>query len=752
MIKPMKKFPVFFHLMLAAILLVSACALPGSEEEPEIPIEDLETTAESSLEAESASRQLECEIEGYPCTYAETDPQVLEDSFLTLTEAALKVSDETGISGAAEYLQNQENVVEVIYDQTALRFRLKNGPPLWLYNADAIYQNTKMGLGTAPPNQSKKLILNPGLQTGSDDGPIGKSEKGIEPKKKALLLSPYLWDFETDETEVVKLLLGKKNYDCAGCVVVKKNQAKGDQNVTLNDFKNWGDYDLINLSTHGSQVCKQGKCVTSLSTGVYYPFPYLDTITMGPFPDTLGVLESEPGVRYGISASPACQAYRQALNSGELDEEGRASVEKAYQDRNCEFLSNKLWQSVDDNFFRYHYQSGKNPLDDKFIFLNACQSMIDKSLAEIISGDNTTVLGWTESIDAFIASQVAIRFYEHYLDNGLKAEEAFQEANNYAKENFSKDSLRRYQPKGIALESLPPVEFITDGELDTRGREIITLLQPIFRTELNERAAVPTVGAAGDGQPDKLLFLVQIDGISEDQNPEEFLIRLAVDGQDLEDTFRPMEKISEYSYWTVAEVPLPFDAAERKFVELEAWVELPTGGVSRHVVEEVELANCGWNMNLSGGASGDYAGDIVFPTANLTNANAEQLRRLAEEGYLGPSETGAGMPAPEELAGLPDSYLLGSQQGYPFLMVIPGQGLTAMLEEGSLGVGNQIALNLSEDTPERKTGSYSGTYSDLMTQSSISLQGDLIWHADSICSMDVILELIENPFPEGLTP
>jgi hypothetical protein len=661
------------------------------------------------------------------------------------------VSDETGILGAAEYLQDQKDVVEVIHDQTALRFRLKDGPPLWLYNADAFFQNTKMGLGTAPPDQSRNLVI-PVLQTGSDDGPIGESEKGTEPKKKALLLSPYLWDFGADETEVVKLMLGKKNYDCAGCVVVKKNEAMGDQNVTLNDFKNWGDFDLINLSTHGSQVCKQGKCVTSLSTGVYYNLPPLETILPGQLTDFQDVLESEPGVRYGISASRACQAYREALNGGELDEEGRASVENAYQQKNCEFLSNKLWQSIDDNFFRYHYQSGRIPLDDKFIFLNACQSMIDTSLAKAMSGDNTTVLGWTETIDAFIASQVAIRFYEHYLDDSLIAEKAFEKANTYAKENYSKDSLRRYKPKGIAIESLPPVEFLSDGDLTTRGREIITLLQPIFRTELQERDAVPTVGAAGDGQPDKLLLLVQTDGISEDQTPEEFVIHFSVDGQDLEGTFRPMKKFSEYSYWTVAEVPLPFDAAEREYVELEAWVELPTGGESRHVVEEVELANCGWNLSLSGGASGEYAGDIVFPTANLTNANAEQLRRLAEEGYLGPGETGAGMPSPQELAGLPDSYLLGSQQGYPFLMVIPGQGLTAMLEANSLGIGNQVSLNLSEDTPERKHGSYSGSYSDLMSQSSISIQGDLIWHADSICSMDVILELIENPLPEGLNP
>jgi hypothetical protein len=296
------------------------------------------------------------------------------------------------------------------------------------------------------------------------------------------------------------------------------------------------------------------------------------------------------------------------------------------------------------------------------------------------------------------------------------------------------------------------VEFLTEGDLDTRGREIITLLQPIFRTELEEKDAVPTIGAAGDGQPDKLLFLVQLDGILEEDNLDEFVIHFSVDEEDLEGTFQPMEKISEYSYWTLAEVPLPFDALEREFVELEAWVELPSGGESRNVIEEVELANCGWNLSLSGSSSGEFSGDIVFPTANLSNANAEQLRRLAEEGYLGPGETGAGMPSPQELAGLPDSYLLGSQQQYPFLMIIPGQGLTTMLEANSLGIGNQISLNLSEDTPERKTGSYSGSFSDLLTQSSVSLQGDLIWHADSICSMNVILELIENPYLEGLIP
>ena len=613
-----------------------------------------------------------------------------------------------------------------------------------------------------PPAES---FQSDSFDSGIISGIIGYSIFGEEPKKKALILSAFDWQFGSKETDDLRdKIANQRNYDCPDCLDYLKNTVplqSPDQDeetyelrkleslrmdISITDYMTWEDYDLIHLSTHGFQLCDETleNCQSGLMTGRF--------TVKEEWSREGGDSFDVPGVVWSRTAAPGCSRLENKRKNNQLSDEEWKENYQEWRRKGCATYTNRWWQIIEPGFFAYHYSNLGKQLDDKLIYFSACQSMKDDSFVSVIEGENTTIMGWTENVKVSNAVEVSSEFYHYYVTEALEADEAVKNVKENLGDSFQVSALETSTIKGIEIESLTPPDFLQKGEQQTRGREIITLLQPIFRTELEERDSVPTIGAAGDGQPDKLLFLVQIDGILEEDNLDEFVIHFSVDEEDLDGTYRPMEKISEYSYWTLAEVPLPFDALEREFVELEAWVELPTGGQSRHVVEKVELANCGWNLSLSGGASGEYAGDIVFPTANLTNANAEQLRRLAEEGYLGPGETGAGMPSPQELAGLPDSYLLGSQQGYPFLMVIPGQGLTAMLEANSPGIGNQVSLNLSEDTPERKTGSYSGSYSDLMTQSSVSIQGDLIWHADSICSMDVILELIENPLPEGLAP
>jgi len=277
------------------------------------------------------------------------------------------------------------------------------------------------------------------------------------------------------------------------------------------------------------------------------------------------------------------------------------------------------------------------------------------------------------------------------------------------------------------------------------------LMQPVYRVELQEKDAIPTNGGAGDGINDSLIFLVQVDGIDESENPEDFVIHLAVDGEELNGTFTPKEKISDYSYWTLDEVELPFDAADRDLIELEAWVELPTGGESRHVLEEVELANCGWTGTLSGSKSGKVSGDIVFPSTNLTSVNIEELTLLANEGFLGP-DSGSGLPSPADFASLPFNAIFGSRSQFPFMMLIPDQGGTVMLEQNSLAAGQEVAFNLLENNQERFEGSFSVSVTDLMTQSGYSIAGEMFWHVDSFCSMDVILELAANPLPENLVP
>lgn len=762
----MKKYsvPTLSYLMLvfAGIFTLGACSFSKNS-----TTDTAQSTALEQPAAESEGTKLDCEVEGYPCSYADADPQVLEESFEALNEAALAIEEGESIEDAVKVLQNRNDLAELIYEPEGIRFRLDNGPPMWVFNGDAITGGTKgpgFGSSAKDPIHSGDLD-SPLLQSGEDDGPIGESKRGEEPFKKALLLSPLWWEFEIDEVIAIQSILenSHRNYRCDNCQVEVKRNTIPDQRddesdeeyelnkprnikfeVTLDDFKSWDQYDLIHLSTHGSQFCKEVKCVGMLMTGQFIELvDYQSGIEL--------FYSQEPGLVWGRAAVPGCGILKQKMNDDAAGKTDRAEAKQDWINKGCGIFTNRYWQLVEPDFFRYYYQNAGKPLDDKLIFFSACESMKDFSLAKSVAGKNTTVYGWSETVDLSGGAYVAIDFYQYYVKKGLRAEVAFDKV----KDDLIKDNLnpvlRRYQPKGVEIESILPPEFLQDGEENTRGREIITLMQPIYREELEELDAIPTIGAAGDGENDDLLFLIQVDGIDEDQNPDDFVIHIAVDGVELDETFKPREKIDEYSYWTLDVVSLPFDAADRDYVELEAWVDLPEGGESRHVLEEVELANCGWTGTLSGSRSGQIEGDIVFPSIHLSAVDINRLSLLAGEGILG--MLGEEESRTETLANLPRSVMMGSREQFPFLMVIPGQAANAMLEENTLGIGgNQTSLNLSEETEQRVEGSFSAELTELTTQQQYSIQGDLIWHVDSFCSLDVMMELVENPLPAGLAP
>lgn len=747
--------------VLAVSILTLGCSLTGRLLGNENPAG---SPPEASSEAET---DLVCGPDEEPCSYADYEQEVLNRSTEALDQAALVVDESGSITAAARTLEKRDDLAMLRSAPEGLVFRLKGGPEMWLINGAAIKVGTK-SLGApadlGAPAPERPLPSDPGWFR-EDDGPIGESEQGEEPTKKALILSPFWWEFGDDETDDLAQLLGRahRNYRCGDCVELKINtirqREKGesreyyelaktlsiDFGVSLTDFGSWSQYDLVHVSTHGMQICDDQGCSTMIMTGRFLDKPEW---TEAGAPDF-----DVPGVYWGRTAVPGCGGLDQQLESGELSDEEWDRTYQEWKGKGCSTFTNRWWQVLGPGFFSSVYGGAGKTLDEKFIFFSACQSMKDLTLSKAVAGDNTTVLGWTETVDADAAAKVSMDFYELYIRQGLRAEAAFKEVKDNLGENFQADALRRFKPKGVDLETLVPPEFEQEGEENTRGREIITLFQPIYREELKERDPIPTNGIPGDGENDELLFQVQIDGIDGDQDPNQFTIHLAVDGQELEQTFQPQEKIGDYSYKVVDFAKLPFDAAEKDIVELEAWVELPTGGVSRQVLEEVELANCGWSGTMSGSRSGNVKGDIVLPTDHLASVNLEDFLSLAGPDALGGfGEEGSSLPTPDQLSGMPFGVFLGSRAQYPTFILIDGSGATGVFSRTELTAGQQSSLNLSPNTAEKKEGNLSASMTDLNNQSRFSLQGDMYWHAESLCSLNVILELARNPLPAGLAP
>jgi hypothetical protein len=748
-----------FIMVLSTLLALSAC-IPSTAVTPDRePIEN-NTQVDSG---DGVAR--ECEIEGTPCSYADMDPDTLVRSAEALDQAAAVLDETASMEAAAEVLGSRGDLAELVFGLEAISFRLEEGPEMWLVNGAALTQGEK-GPGAGRAGASTVSIdfsaLSPEFL--QDDGPIGESRSGEEPFKKALILSPFWWDFGGDETQELATLIRQahRNYSCDDCQVHWKHNTIRDrgedespeeylltrtlslnQEVSLTDYASWEEYDLVHLSSHGMQICSDGNCKGVIMTGRFVTKPEW---TQAGTPDF-----DVPGVLWGRTAVPGCGALDKKLETGNLPDQEWDEVYEQWLNKGCATYTNRWWQFINSDFFEAAYDG--HSLDDKMIFINSCQSMKDLTLAKSIAGDNTTVLGWTEVVEVEAAGQVSLAFYNLYVTNGIRAQVAFKKVKRDLEPIFQSPALRGFRPKGIEIESLAPPEFLQEGDDDTRGREIVTLLQPIYRQELKERDAIPTLGVPGDGKPDEVLLLVQVDGIDEDQDPGNFEIHFMADGEELNKTIRPQEASGEYSYLALGLLELPFDATKSRYIELESWVELPEGGQSRHVLEEVELANCGWRATLSGARSGEIAGDITVPTSTISSATIEQLSQLEAGGLLGPGQAAStGFPSASELATMPESFMLGNREQFPFMFIIPDQSAFAMFTGNTFAAGEQASVSKSEESVNRKQGTFSATLIDLMNQQPFSAQGEYTWHQDSLCSMDVILELAANPFPESMIP
>ena len=720
------RYQTFLKLALAAVFLLSACSFSGQSQDSKP-----ESVRDSSSMDISTSAQLDCEAGGYPCTYADTPKEKVERGLDLMDLADQVFSEEGSAIAVAERLLEEKDIAEMYYDERGVWYRVEGAPPMLFLHPEAF----TFGLEEESQDVShlgSNVLFSPFLPIG--DGPIGENPPGEKVEKKALFVNPVVWQFGSSVYDTTRSKLLKfYDYQCPGCVnflpggthardlISEEVPAAG---PSYEQFTGWKDYDLIHVFAHGYQFCP-GKSVTSsgqpVVSGDRETYPV----------NTAGVIEGanvDEGECVTMIQSGHYQT-KQYLLENPRDVPGIIWFHKPGDD---------VWsEGITTDFFRREYPAG---LDDAILFFTSCQLMKDQSLANTLAGTNTAVFGWTQSVSGDRGKATAKEFFSELIENGLRASVAYDKT--IQSENHTEHSEDWH---GAEL------EMVLDGGKDPRGREVVFMVQPVFREFLEENDALPAEGVAGDGEDDELFIMIQVDGVDEDQNVEDFEIHLALDGEELQETFKPKDQIGDYSYRVIEILPLPFDAAERDFVELEVWADLPEGGDSRHYLEKVEIAGCGWTGTLSGSKSGNLKGEIVYPSSNITKANVEQLTMLANQGMFGPGE-GSGMPSPSDFANLPDYTIFGNRAQFPFMLLIPNQGGTVMLESARLGAGQQAAINLTEDSQERVEGNFSVSVTDMMTQTGFSVEGDLIWHVDSFCSLDVILELAANPLPAGLLP
>ncbi len=574
------------HLVRAVSVLVTlgVCVSCGGDvvESTEAP-EDARTTAETK--PQYVPPPPECQRLGYPCTYDEVDREVLQAAMALAVSANERLVEST-TTETATWLSTQEDVVDVMHDDTAIRFRTEGGRPLWL---------TKNVPGGAPtrgspsaPGHSHALPTPSTARLADTNGKRAEKRDGVRPYKSALLLSPFLWEFVVDETNKIYEWLtddqtskAARHYDIVELVQATTAPVSYSAAGSLGAFYGWDQYDFIHVSSHGAQVCTQGSsggpCATIIFTG-----GLAAPVVPGPVPSVVGE-------EWGLYVPPACDNIDPS--------------DPRYAARACGV--NRWWQGVTPDFFR----AQGPPLENTVIFMSACESMVDTDLAAALAGPGSTFYGFTIAVPQARAPEIAEAFHFIYLKRGLRADAALTEA-------------KRVHP-GLTFFSGGPGtptrsrlaapyqqgEMVRAGSPDLRGREVVALLDQTTEIELEDDGLVSDViGVPNDGRPDSVLVIAQVDGIDDTQSHTNFPVEIQVDGGPKVQVQLQTNPYPEV--WQVeATVPLGFDHDPQDVFNIEIRADLEEGGKSRWRYERVRLGGCYWTLDLSGVAgAGRYTG------------------------------------------------------------------------------------------------------------------------------------------------
>jgi hypothetical protein len=219
-----------------------------------------------------------------------------------------------------------------------------------------------------------------------------------------------------------------------------------------------------------------------------------------------------------------------------------------------------------------------------------------------------------------------------------------------------------------------------------------------------------------------------------------------VNDKHLPGSYRPETQISDYAYLTkIEEVPLGFDVNGQDVVKIDAWVDLPEGGVSRHVIERARLASCGWTGSMSGTRSGPLSGDLVLNLKDFADVDPKILAQL------GLPEGGLSMPD----GPLVDTLMMTGHPPFP-AFVVNDEGFASAIFSGptdaAIGGGTQSPLRFSEQTDEYFAGTASATMLDARNGGNVTVSAQFVWNADSLCDIDLIAAAAANAPQGGESP
>lgn len=491
------------------------------------------------------SGELDCLRGGYPCSLVEVPDAVMTASLEALEDGyeALATGD---IAGARAVLEERADLEEIHSDGYAIRFRLEGGSPVWLLDVRDLTPDGAAGATEGPAFSELPTARSVVGEDTNGDGKVDNRDV-----KRALVMAPYLWEFQPwDESPLLAEFLEElEAYE--GNVRFVENETSVAQNVTLDDWMSWGDYDAVFVATHGMRVRAGDGYAVVISSGVKFDVSQYDT--------NLGV-----AVLGTVSGS-----------------QGTSNLIVEY--------------GLMTDFFRTAYPDG---LDEALVSFSACETGAGgaSELADALSGEDFVMMGWTEVVPSSVAF-TALGGFVGSLRVGIRAEEAL--------DRIREQSLDRGVTSAGDLTVF--TRFAPAGG-DQRLIEVPSILDRTGRPMTDGQNLTASLdGIPGDGAPDRLVLEVRLDGV-EEGTEDDYSVRYRLDEQDAVGSYSlaDLTRFDESAVMVEHDIDLGRDAPTEP-AELEAIVDLPEGGESRFAVS-VQFAACSFDVNVSGDFTGTFDG------------------------------------------------------------------------------------------------------------------------------------------------
>lgn len=492
------------------------------------------------------SGELDCLRGGYPCSLGEV-PEAVMTASLEALEDGYEALESGDLADARTVLEERADLEEIHSDGHAIRFRLEGGVPVWLLDVRGLTPDDAAG---ATEGQEFSEWTTAKSVVGEDTNGDGKVDN--RDVKRALVMAPYLWEFQPwDESPLLAELLGEvPAYE--GNVRYVGNETEDAQNVTLDDWMSWGDYDAVFVSTHGMRIPRGDGYAVVISSGVKFDVSEYDR--------TLG----------GV-----------AVLGSVNESQGTSNLIVEYG-----FMT---------DFFRVAYPDG---LDDAFVSFSACETggAGASELADALAGEDFVMMGWTEAVPVDVAL-IAMGGFVGSLRLGIRAEEA----------------LDRIREQGLdrGVNSDGDLAVFTRFAPNGGDQRLIEVPSILDRTGLSmtdgENLTASLDGMPDDGESDRLVLEVRLDGV-EEGTEDDYSVRYRLDDQDAQGSY-PLADVTRLDGSAVTvkhDVDLGQDVPT-ELVELEAIVDLPEGGESRFAAG-VQFAGCSFDVNVSGDFTGTFDG------------------------------------------------------------------------------------------------------------------------------------------------